>query len=278
VALATPTHIDKEATVAQIPGAEAFHHDGGPVGVLLCHGFTGNPGSLRPWGEHLAGAGFTVSLPCLPGHGTRWQDMQLTTWADWYHTLDRAFVAMSQQCEQVFLAGLSMGGALALRLAQRHADAVSGLVLVNPAVVMDDKRLLALPLVKRLVPSLAGICDDIKKPGVTEGAYPRTPLKALHSMVRGLREVRAELPRVNQPVVIYRSPQDHVVSPASGKYLLSHLGSTEVEERLCENSYHVATVDNDAEMIFAGSVEFITARAAGPRTPRTATELGTGAS
>jgi len=243
--------------VAQVPGAEAFHHDGGPVGVLLCHGFTGSPESLRPWGRFLAAEGLTVSLPCLPGHGTRWQDMQLTSWEDWFGAVDRAFVALSQQVDQVFLGGLSMGAALALRLAQQHGAKVSGLVLVNPAVVLDDKRLLALPLVKHLVPSLAGISNDIAKEGVTEGAYSRTPLKALHSLVRGTRIVRAELPKVNQPVLMFRSPQDHVVSPASGKLLLSRVGSRDVEERLCENSYHVATLDHDAEMIFKGSAEFI---------------------
>src|SRR6266498_2414929 len=112
----------RRSAVALVPGAEPFHHDGGPVGVLLCHGFTGSPGSLRPWGEHLAGKGLTVSLPRLPGHGTRWQEMQLTGWEDWYATVDKAFLARhedllaafgqgQERCEQVFVTGLSMGGA-----------------------------------------------------------------------------------------------------------------------------------------------------------------------
>ena len=67
-----------------LPGAEPFRHEGGEVGVLLCHGFTGSPQSLRPWAEYLAERGLTVALPLLPGHGTRWEDMQLTGWQDWY--------------------------------------------------------------------------------------------------------------------------------------------------------------------------------------------------
>ena len=116
-----------------LPGAEPFRHEGGEVGVLLCHGFTGSPQSLRPWAEYLAERGLTVSLPLLPGHGTRWEDMRLTGWQDWYAEVDRELRALRERCAQVFVFGLSMGGALALRLAAKHGDAISGLVLVNPA-------------------------------------------------------------------------------------------------------------------------------------------------
>ena len=71
------------------PGTEPFRHDGGSTGVLLCHGFTGSPASLRPWGEHLADEGHTVSLPLLPGHGTDWRELALTRWPDWYTAVER---------------------------------------------------------------------------------------------------------------------------------------------------------------------------------------------
>jgi len=77
--------------VPVLPGAEPFAHDGSSdIGVLLCHGFTGTPQSLRPWGDHLAAEGFTVRCPLLPGHGTRWQDLNRTGWHDWYGRLDEA--------------------------------------------------------------------------------------------------------------------------------------------------------------------------------------------
>jgi carboxylesterase len=227
------------------------------VGVLLSHGFTGSPQSIRPWGEYLAARGFTVAVPRLPGHGTRWQEMQRMRWDDWYGEVDTAFRALSARCEQVVVGGLSMGGALALRVAQVHGDAVSGVVLVNPIILMDDKRLAALPVLKYLVPSLKGIADDIKKQCVTEGAYDRTPLRALHALTKGLRLVQADLGKVTQPVLLFRSTEDHIVTPASGKALLGRITSRDTEERLLPESYHVATLDNDAEQIFAGSVEFV---------------------
>jgi carboxylesterase len=230
----------------------------------------------EPWADHLAASGLTISLPRLPGHGTRWQDMAVTGWEDWYATIDRAFRDLSGRCEQVFVMGLSMGGALALRIAEQHGTAVAGLVLVNPVVVLEDRLLWALPVLKYLMRSKPGISDDIKKEGVTEAAYPRYSVRAAHEMVRGLRKVQADLAKVTQPLLLFRSPEDHVVPPSSGRVLLSTVSSTDVEERLCENSYHVATLDNDAEAIFAGSVEFVRrlapGAAEGPATANTATE------
>ena len=117
-----------------MPGAEPWSHDGGPVGVLVLHGFTGSPRSMRPWAEHLAEAGFTVDLPRLPGHGTTWKDMQVTRWDDWYAEADRSLTALRERCATTFVVGLSMGGSLSLRLAEKRPDDVAGLVLVNPAV------------------------------------------------------------------------------------------------------------------------------------------------
>ena len=187
----------EENRVAVLPGAEPLHHDGGSVGVLLCHGFTGCPQSLRPWAEYLIAAGLSVSLPLLPGHGTTWQDMNRSRWPEWYATVDVALSQLRGRCETVVVAGLSMGGALALRLAEQRGADVAGLVLVNPAVKIEDPRLRVLPLLRFLLPSLPAIGGDIKKPGVTELAYERTPLQALHSMVAMYAAVAEDLPSVN---------------------------------------------------------------------------------
>ena len=47
--------------VPVLPGAEPVDLPGGPVGVLLSHGFTGSTQSVRPWAEHLHAAGATVA-------------------------------------------------------------------------------------------------------------------------------------------------------------------------------------------------------------------------
>jgi carboxylesterase len=240
-----------------LPGAEPFTFDGGPVGVLLLHGFTGSPQSLRPWGEHLATAGLTVVCPRLPGHGTRWQDLNLTRWPDWYGEAEHAFGALHGRCTEVFVMGLSMGGCLALRLAEQHPAEVAGLALVNPSVLTGNRLRHVVPLLQFVVPSAWGLANDVKQPGARELAYDRTPLRALASLARLWALTRADLGRVTAPLLLFTSLHDHVVEPRNSEVVLCGVGSADKEQRVLEDSYHVATLDNDAPTIFRESLQFV---------------------
>jgi carboxylesterase len=240
-----------------MPGAEPFAHDGGTTGVLLCHGFTGSPQSLRPWADYLAEAGLSVRLPRLPGHGTTWQDMAHTRWEDWYAEVDRSFDELRARSDEIFVMGLSMGGCLALRLAELRGAAVSGLVLVNPSLTADTRLFALAPVLKLVVPSLKGIASDIKKENTAEVGYQRVPVKAAATLPGLWRTTQARLGDLTQPVLVYRSAVDHVVGPASLKVLRSALPGEQLEVRECADSYHVATLDNDAQAIFTGSLEFV---------------------
>jgi carboxylesterase len=242
-----------------MPGAEAFSHRGGTTGVLLCHGFTGSPHSLRPWAEYLAGAGLSVSLPRLPGHGTTWQEMARTRWEDWFAEADRAFEELRCWSEEIFVMGLSMGGCLALRLAELHGPAVSGLVLVNPSVTADTKLFALAPVLKLVLPSLKGIASDIKKEQASELGYTRVPVKAAATLPGLWRTTKEHLGDLTQPVLVYRSTTDHVVGPASLEVLRAALPADQLDVRELRNSYHVATLDNDADVIFTGSLGFVQA-------------------
>lgn len=248
-----------------LPGAEPFEAVPSPdqadgrerVGVLLCHGFTGTPQSLRPWARQLADAGFRVSVPLLPGHGRHWERLQATRWEDWYAELDAALVRLLAECDAVFVMGLSMGGGLALRLARMHGPAVRGVVLVNPSVRRNRPVEALIPLVSRLVGSTPGIASDIKKPGAVELAYDRVPLKAARSLARFWKVVQADLPHVSVPVLLLRSATDHVVHPSNSALILARIGATDVEEVVLTDSYHVATLDNDAQAIFEKAQAFV---------------------
>lgn len=243
-------------SAAVAPDAEAFAGGTGPIGVLLCHGFTGSPKGLRPWAEHLQAAGFRVVVPRLPGHGTSWQEMNLTRWPDWYGEVAEAFTALEKDCGQVFVAGLSMGGALALRLGEEFGERVSGLILINPAINLIDPRMRVLPVL-RFVGSLSGIANDIAKPGQDEGAYDRTPLHALYSQTFLWAAVRTDLAAIVQPLLVYRSLNDHVVDPSSVQLITAGIQSTDQTFVELTRSYHVATLDYEAEEIFDGTVAFI---------------------
>jgi carboxylesterase len=239
------------------PGAEPYESTGGDVGVLLCHGFTGSPASMRGWAQHLSQSGFTVSAPLLPGHGTSWQEMNGTRWQDWYATADETLTDLTKQCNRVVVGGLSMGACLALRLAEERPHDVTGLVLVNPAVASENKQLMLLPVLHRFVPSRPGIGNDIKKGGADEIGYDRTPLRALNSMTKLWKLTRADLPKVTAPLLLFRSAVDHVVDPSSARIILAKVSSRQATETLLHDSFHVATLDNDAPQILDDSVAFI---------------------
>jgi carboxylesterase len=231
--------------------------EGRRIGVLLSHGFTGSPGSMRAWGEHLAEKGYAVEVPRLPGHGTSWRDMNTTTWADWYAEVSRAFEKLAAENDEVVVGGLSMGGALVLRLAADNPDRIAGIVVVNPAVATKRWDVKLLPVLKHLLGAMPGIGSDIKKDGVIEDAYKHTPLKAAHSMMSAWPVLAADLGNVKAPLLYFRSTVDHVVDELSEPLILERIGSTDVTLSRLENSYHVATVDNDAQRIFEDSAAFV---------------------
>jgi carboxylesterase len=242
--------------VAVLPGAEPIDLPGGPVGVLLSHGFTGTTQSMRPWAEHLATAGLTVSAPRLPGHGTRWQDMNKTRWSDWYGELERAFDDLRSRCDTVFAMGLSMGGTLVLRLAEERAGQVAGVVVVNASLASERKDVKLAPFLSKVIPSFPGVGSDTKN-GAKELAYDKVPLMAFASLQKAWPVVVGDLHKITCPVLAYRSREDHVVEPISGRVLVEGCAGGTIEERVLENSYHVATLDNDAPTIFEEALQFV---------------------
>jgi carboxylesterase len=243
---------------ALIPGAEPWSHTGsGANGVLVLHGFTGNPGSMRGLAEAVAAAGFHVELPLLPGHGTTVDDMLPTRWADWLGAAEEAYESLAARSQKVVVAGLSMGGALTLRLGADHPD-IAGLVCVNPATQPQAPEVVEMlqGMIATGTNVMPAIGSDIADPESHESAYDATPLEPLLSLVLdGLAPLGAEYPQMRTPLLLLNSPQDHVVEPAQGDYLAANYGGP-VERVILERSYHVATQDYDQQLIFDRTVAF----------------------
>jgi carboxylesterase len=247
--------------VPVLPGAEPFVSDPGDgsreIGVVLSHGLTGTPQSMRAWGEFLASDGIGVRGPRLPGHGTRWQDLNRTRWTDWYGEVERAVDDLRREYRSVFVFGQSMGGTLTLRLAQERGDDLAGIALVNPSVTTLRKDATIAPYIQWIVPFVPGVANDIKKPGATELAYDRLPTRAAVSLTTLWRLVRADLERVRLPVLLFHSPTDHVVEPVNSTLVLQGISSHDVTDVVLDDSHHVATLDNDAPRIFSDSLAFV---------------------
>jgi carboxylesterase len=241
-----------------LPGAEPYSAAGHSRGALVLHGFTGNPQSMRGLALALADAGLTVELPLLPGHGTDIADMVPTRWDDWSAAAEAAYAELSARCESVALVGLSMGGTLAVWLAERHPE-IAAMVLVNPLILPPDAETVALidAMIEGGDELAPGVGSDIAQEGSVESAYAELPLRAVRSLFVGASEVAAGLGDVTCPVLLFSSAQDHVVAPESGDRLAEGVKGP-VERIVLERSFHVATLDYDRDEIEARSVEFVT--------------------
>jgi carboxylesterase len=250
-------------TAPILPGAEPWSAEGGRDGVLVLHGFTGNPQSMRGLAESLAAAGFAVELPLLPGHGTSVDDMLPTRWDDWSSTAEKVYRDLASRKRRVVVVGLSMGGTLAIWLTTRHPE-IAGLVAINPFVEppAESFREMMRGALDAGTEIIAGIGSDIALEGVEELAYPGTPIAPLLSMAEAADTVAADLGRIRCPVLLLSSRQDHVVPSSSGDVLVAGVAGP-TERVWLERSYHVATLDHDRGLVEARTVEFAAKATAG---------------
>ena len=248
-----------------MPGAEPLSIEGGPHGVLVVHGFSGCPQSMRGLAQAFGAAGFAVELPRLPGHGTSTDDLATTTFAEWSETVERTFNELAARCDHVVVAGLSMGATLAARLASYHPE-IAGLVVINGAFAPADPSVRE-GLEQAIAAGAAripGPGNDIADPSQTELAYAEVPPAALLSLLDALDELQDQLPRIGCPTLVVTSDQDHVVPPGASEIFATSVGGP-VERMRLVRSFHVATLDYERGDLEDRAVEFARRVSATPR-------------
>ena len=243
-------------TTAILPGCEPYEATGGDIGVLVLHGFTGNPSSVRPLAEFLAADGFTISLPRLPGHGTSVADMMTTSWADWTGAALDAYDDLAARTARVAVVGLSMGGGLSAYIAQRRD--VGAVVFINPLVKPPVPEMIdgLNQLIEAGLTTIDAIGSDVKREGVSELAYDATPLACAKSLFDGIGEVYDALGSIVAPSLLLSSREDHVVTADNGDDLVARVRGP-IERVWLENSFHVATIDNDQPLVESLTRDFI---------------------
>jgi carboxylesterase len=241
-----------------------FFFQGGPVGVLLVHGFTGAPPEMRPMGEYLAAQGYTVAGPRLAGHGTTWQEMSRTRWQDWIGSADAALTQLQARCEQVFVGGLSMGSLVTLYLGAHHPD-VAGLIPMAPALIAANKLIYLSPILKYLIKKLdkdEEAENDLTDPDAFNQlwSYPVNPAAAAHELLKLQRVVRRQLKRITQPILIFQGRRDRAVSLKGAPLLYDGVQSDDKELIWLDNSGHCLTVDSEREAVWQKTHEWIRER------------------
>jgi carboxylesterase len=241
-----------------MPGCEPFSAPGSSMGVLVLHGFTGNPYSMRPLAERCAKVGYSVEVPRLPGHGTSLEDLVPRRWTDFVEVALDAYDELAQRCGKVAVVGLSVGGALTALIAEQRPT-VAGCVFINPMLKGPGVELeqgLRDLIDSGLETMATDGGSDIKKDDTSEAKYDGWPLRALQSVIDGVEIVNANLSAITAPSLLLSSREDHTVAPDNGEEVVNK-SSGPVERIWLEESYHVATLDNDQELVESSTIEFL---------------------
>lgn len=249
--------VDLDNNYNVLPGAEEFYYEGNEIGVLVIHGFTGTTQSMAYLGERFAAEGFTVFGPRLTGHGTNFEDMEMATYKDWVSDVEAGLEKLKEICTSVFVAGLSMGGTLTLYLAERHPE-IAGIMPINAAVHMPEFEAVY-ESIKGSERFLDGIGSDIKAAGVKELAYAKTPVKAIGEIIKLMAIVKVDLSKIRIPTLVFSSTIDNVVPTENSRFIYDAVRTDKKELVKLLNSYHVATLDNDKELIAERCIGFMKA-------------------
>jgi carboxylesterase len=240
-----------------MPGAEPFFYQGNDVGCLLMHGFTSTPQEMRRLGQFLHGCGLTVRGILVAGHGTQVQDLNATTWRDWYDSAYAGWRMLHESCAQVFAVGQSLGGALALHLAA-HVP-LSGVVAMATPLVVDLPLLWLARTLKYVMPYRKKGVSNIHDPQALAArvAYRATPTRSQEQVVLFLRHLRDDLPEVHAPALLLHSPHDKTVRPDTMPRIYERLGAADKQMLWLQRGGHVMTEDYDREFVYGAIRAFV---------------------
>jgi len=197
----------------------------------------------------------------LPGHGTQPEDLNKVKWQEWPAKVQFELSELRKTCDVIFLVGLSMGGGTVLNVAASINNELAGLILVNPMIHVKGVPVELAFFLSRFQKMRTSVGDDIKRPGITEWGYDALPTRGIHQLLKMLRITRGNLGKITVPVQLFHSVEDHTLPVTNTEIILSEIGSTNKSRIELVNSYHVATMDYDQELIFQNSLTFIEANA-----------------
>ncbi len=225
------------------------------IGVVIVHGFTSTTSSMLYVAERFAEKGYHVEMPPLSGHGTDWQDLENTQYTDWIKDVEKGIDDCMKRTKNVFILGLSMGGTLSMRMLEIY-PILKGAALINHAMIFTNPMMKWIPFLKSIKRTTKPIASDIKDKSQKEIAYEKTPLEGIHQMLKLITAVRLDLHKLTQPVIIFKSKDDHVVPVVSAEWTYENIRSNMKKLIWLDNSYHVATMDYDKDIIIECADEF----------------------
>ncbi len=242
-----------------ISGAESFLLQGGNQGILLIHGFTGNPSELILLGKYLQSKNFTVLGIRLAGHGTNEKDLTRITRDDWINSVIDGYSILRGCCQKISVVGHSMGALLSLRLSLLRP--IEKIVTLAAPIFIDES--LNLKLLPPREQSRGKFTRkrprDLKNvPNAVNCTYRLIPLIAVHELMDLIEETKKFLPMIKMPILILHGTDDHTAKVDSAKFIFENVSSAQKEIKLIENMGHLLPLKEGREKIFEMTADFLT--------------------
>jgi len=235
-------------------------------GCVVVHGLTGTPGTAVSLKEALLRAGFCVSAPCLAGHGVSMEDLEKSTWRDWYETVRIAFHELRRESDKVYFAGTSLGALLGLKLAIDEGWGVRAMALMATPLRFNWFERYAVPLVRYsplrwIVKSIPkdinrSVADPEGRRRYEELSLPAIPTRAIFEIADLQRELIPNLSKITNPVLLLHGLDDAVAPKDNVELVKKGLASDIVETIIMPNSRHVLTMDYDKDSVARAIVDF----------------------
>jgi carboxylesterase len=246
---------------------ERFHLPGArQPPCLLIHGFSGTPYETRALGEALQARGHAALGVRLAGHGRSIEELERSTWQDWYRDVAAACTELVADGGPVAVIGVSAGSLLALHLAHERPDDVHGLVLMANAIRLNWPARWAVPLLARIprlrerfryLPKVVG--SDIADPEArrVHPSHRVVPLAGVASLTELQRRVRSECRAVKHPTLVIHGARDRTCPSTNAELLASLLGTRPQRVVILPKSAHIVTVDVEREQVVAEVTRFL---------------------
>jgi carboxylesterase len=233
----------------------SFYWEAGPIGVLLCHGFTATTAEVRLLAQALHAQGYTVAGPLLPGHGTTPKDCNRYTWKDWYTSVEQAYLQLAGSCQKVIVGGESTGALLTLYLAIEHSE-IAGILCYAPALRLKLGRITTF-LLSLLSPFVTSVPKPPSKDDNPWQGYAVQPLKGAIQLKRLQAVIQPLLPKIHQPILILQGRLDPTVHPQSPEIIYDQVSSAIKELHWLEQSTHCVILDKERDLAASLTLDFL---------------------